>query len=75
MMQQNDRNFSMQDAMRLAATPAGQQLIALLQQSDKATLNQAMEQAKKGDYSQIKETLSPLLASEEAQKLLKQLGG
>lgn len=74
-MQQNDRNFSMQDAMRMAATPAGQQLIALLKQSDQTALNQAMEQAKKGDYSQIKETLSPLLASEEVRKLLQQLGG
>lgn len=74
-MQQNDRNFSKQDAIRLAATPAGQQLIALLQQSDQKALNQAMEQAKKGDYSQIKETLSPLLASEEVRKLLQQLGG
>lgn len=74
-MQQNDRKFSMQDAMRLAATPAGQQLIALLQQSDQNAINQAMEQAKKGDFTQIKETLSPLLASEEVQKLIQQLGG
>lgn len=74
-MQQNDRNFSMQDAMRLASTPAGQQLIALLQQSKQADLNQAMEQAKKGDYARAKEVLTPLLASEEVQKLLRQLGG
>lgn len=75
-MQQNDRNFSMQDAIRLAATPAGQQLIALLQQqSDQTAMNQAMEQAKKGDYTKIKETLSPLLASEEVRKLIQQLGG
>lgn len=74
-MQQNDRNFSMQDAMHLASTPAGQQLIALLQQSDQGTLKKAMEQASKGDYSQAKEVLTPLLASEEVRKLLQQLGG
>ncbi len=74
-MQQNDRKFDMQDAMRLASTPAGQQLIALLKQSDQGSLQAAMEQASKGDYTQAKEALMPLLASEEVQKLLRQLGG
>lgn len=74
-MQQNDRNFDMTSIMQFASTPAGRQLIAILQQSDKTAMNAAMEQAKKGNYSQAKEVLSPLLASEEVQKLLKQMGG
>ena len=74
-MQQNDRNFSMEDAMRLANTPAGQQLIALLRSNNNPALNQAMEQAKKGDYTQAKEVLAPLLASQEVRNLLQQLGG
>lgn len=73
-MQQNN-NFNIQDAMRLANSPEGQQLIALLKQSDDGTLQSAMEQAKKGDYSRAKEALTPLLASEEIQKLLRQMGG
>lgn len=73
-MQQNN-NFNMQDAMRFASTPEGQQLIALLKQSDNGTLQAAMEQAKKGDYSRAKEALTPLLASEEVQRLLRQMGG
>lgn len=74
-MQKDPKNFSMQDAMRLANTPAGQQLLSLLQQSDTAALRNAMEQASGGNYDQAKQLLGPLLASPEVQKLLQQLGG
>ena len=74
-MQKNSDNFSMQEALRLAKSPAGQQLLALLQQSDPETLNKAMQQASTGDYSQIRQTLAPLLASEDVQKFLQQMGG
>ena len=74
-MQKDPNNFSMQDAMRLAGTPAGQQLLALLQQSDTATLRSAMEQASGGNYEQAKQALGPLLNSPEVQKLLRELGG
>ena len=74
-MQKNPNNFSMQEALRLAKSPAGQQLLALLQQSDPAALQKVMEQASSGEYSQIPQMLAPLLASEEAKKLLQQMGG
>ena len=74
-MQNDPKNFSMQDAMRLANTPAGQQLLALLQQSDSAALRSAMEQASAGNYAQAKQVLGPLLDSPDVQKLLQQLGG
>jgi len=74
-MQKNSGNFSMQDAMQLVNSPAGQQLMALLQQSDPDTLRKAMEQASNGDFSQAKRSLEPLFASEEAKKLLQQMGG
>ena len=74
-MQKNSNNFSMQDALRLAQSPAGQQLLAMLQQTDSTALDQARSQAAAGDYSQMANTLAPLLASEDVQKLLKQLGG
>ncbi|MBO5078252.1 MAG: hypothetical protein J6B67_01040 [Oscillospiraceae bacterium] len=74
-MQKNSDNFSMQEALRLAKSPAGQQLLALLQQSDPDAMKKAMQQASKGDYSQIQQTLAPLLASEDVQKLLRQMGG
>lgn len=74
-MQKNSDDFSMQEALRLAKSPAGQQLLALLQQSDPAVLSKAAEQASAGDYSQISQTLAPILESEDVKKLLKQLGG
>ena len=74
-MQQKSGEFSMQDALRLANSPAGQQLLALLQQAEPSVINQAREQAAQGDYSQVKKLLAPLLATEEAKQLLEQLGG
>lgn len=65
----------MQEAMRLAKSPAGQQLLAMLQRSDTGEIQKAMDQAAAGDYAQAKQTMSSLLASPEIQKLLQQLGG
>ena len=45
-MQKNSDNFSMQEALRLAGSDAGQQLLALLRQSNGTQLQQAMEQAR-----------------------------
>jgi hypothetical protein len=74
-MQNKPINFSPEEAMRLANTPAGQQLIALLQKSGAASINNAMSQAKDGNMEQAKKALAPILASPEVQKLLKELGG
>lgn len=74
-MQKNSEDFSIQEAMRLANSPAGQQLLAMLQQSDTDTLRKAMDQAAAGDYSKVKQTMSSLLDSPEIQKLMQQLGG
>ena len=66
---------AMQEAMKIAASPAGQELIRLLQESGGDSLRQAMEKASAGDYAQAKQTINSLLSSPEARKLLKQLGG
>ena len=73
-MQKNSQDFSMQEALRLAQSPAGQQLLAMLKSADSGQLRQAMEQANAGDYTNASQTLNTLLSSPEAQKLLKQLG-
>ena len=65
----------MEEVMRLAKSPAGQQLIAMLKQADSTKLQQAVTQAKTGDYTQASQTLSTMLSSPEAQKLLKEMGG
>lgn len=74
-MEINSKNFSMKDAMKLANSDAGKQLLSQIQKSNPKELEQAMAQAAQGDYSNLSETLKPLLASEQIQKLLKQLGG
>ena len=74
-MQKKSQDFSMEEIMRLAKSPAGQQLIAMLQKQDNGKLEQAVLHAKTGDYAQAGQTLSTMLSSAEAQKLLKELGG
>ena len=72
-MNEKNKDFSMEDAKRLAATSAGQQLIAMLQKQQ--NIQDAAKAASQGDYSQLKAALEPMLNSEEVQKLLRQLGG
>ena len=74
-MQKKSQEFSMDEIMRLAKSPAGQQLIAMLQQEDSTTLQQAVTQAQSGNLSQAGQTLSSILSSPEAQQLIKKLGG
>ena len=74
-MEKKSQDFSMEDVKRIAKSPAGQQLMALLQQKDSDAVAQATAQAKAGDYAQAGQTLSALLSSPEAQKLMKELGG
>ena len=73
-MQKKSEDFSVQEALRLAKSPAGRQLMAMLQRSDSGQLQQAMQQASAGDYVKASQTLNSLLGSEEAQALLKELG-
>ena len=74
-MEKNFQDFSMEEVMRLAKSPAGKQLLAMLQQKDSNQVQQAVAQAKGGDYTSASKTLSEMLSSPEAQKLLKELGG
>lgn len=69
------KDFSMQDAMKLAQSDAGKQLLKLLQQRQSNTLNSAMEQAASGDYQQVKQTVSGLIADPDIKALLDQLRG
>ena len=64
----------MQEARKIASSPAGQELIRLLQRNGGAGLQQALAKAAAGDYADAKDTLSALLNDPEAQYLLKQLG-
>lgn len=74
-MQKNSSDFSMQEALRLANSDAGRELLALFSQMDSGKREQAAAQAAAGDYEQVKKTLSELLSSPQAKALMKQLEG
>ena len=71
----NGQNFSIEQAMAFAATPAGQQLIRILQQKGGTDLSKASSLATGGDMAGARHALAGLLSDPQVQKLLKDLGG
>jgi len=63
-----------QEAMKIASTPAGKQLMALLQKQGGNDLQYVMEKAVAGDMAQAQKAIASLLNNPEARKLLDQLG-
>ena len=74
-MEENSINFSMQDIMRLAGTPAGQDLLNYLQSKNQKQLQMAIAHAVSGNMDQAKELISQLITDPQARKLVNQLGG
>ena len=66
-------NFSAEDVKKIAQSKAGQDLYALLQETQSQQLKDAMTQAAAGDMEQVKKTVSAMMASPEAKALLDQL--
>ena len=73
-MQKNSDNFSIQEALKLASTPSGQELIAALRQNDMGQIQKAAELANAGDYTQAQRMLSNLLQDPNIQSLLSKHG-
>ena len=67
-------NLSMEDIMKLAASPAGQQLMQLLRQNNPENLQHAMRKAAEGDLQAAKAALSDFTEDPEIKKLLEQIG-
>lgn len=63
------------EILKLAQTPQGRRLIAMLQSSDPAALGSALTNAKAGDFEAAKSALSGILEDPEAQALLRSMGG
>lgn len=74
-MEKKSQDFSINEAQRLAKTPEGQKLMAILQQQDPEQLQKAIDRAASGNYKEAGTILQSLLSSPEAQKLMQQLGG
>ena len=67
--------FSMEQAMAFAASPAGQQLIRILQQNSGADFTKVQEYAAAGNMEGAKSELSSLLTDPKILTILKQFGG
>lgn len=74
-MQQKSNNFSMEDAMRFVNSPAGKQLMAMLQKSNGDAVKKAMDQAAKGNMDEAKDAIKSMTLTEDMKNLLKQQGG
>ncbi len=73
-MEKNSHNFSMEDAKKIANSPAAQQLIAMLQQTNSTELQKAMDLASAGDVQSAGKIINKLLSgSDQAQKLADKL--
>lgn len=66
---------AIREALRMAQSAEGQQLMQLLQQCGGQELSQAMNQAAAGDYRAAKSIVNSLMKDPRAQALLKQMGG
>ena len=74
-MEKKSQDFSMEDAARLAKSPAARQLMNAMNAQDPGAMDRAMAHAAAGDYAQVQQDLAKLLSSPEIQALLGQLGG
>jgi len=72
-MQQNPE--AIREAMRLASTPQGQQLLSLLRKTDPSRLQQLMQSAASGNTDQARAALQSILQDPQAKKIVEQLGG
>ena len=74
-MGKQENGFSMEEVVQLMRTPAGQQLIKLLQSSDDPALQKAKQLSAGGNINAANDALQQMAASDEIKKLLSQLGG
>ncbi len=64
---------SMQEIMRLAQTPEGRQIIAVLKKKNSPLLSSVVSCAMNGDYEAVRQGMNALLRDPEIQALLTKL--
>ena len=67
------QDLPISEAMRLAATPQGQQILKQLQEQHGDLMQSAIQRAQSGDYTQVKQMISSLLQSPDGKALLDNL--
>lgn len=68
------QNGAVYEAMKLASTPAGQNLITRMRAQSGDAFDSAIAKAAMGDYLEAKKLLSSFMNTAEAKALLDQLG-
>ena len=68
-MAQNFDNISQSDLVRMMRRPEAQELMARLRQLDSGALQQAVQQAMRGNTDGAKELLTPLMQDRAVQDL------
>ncbi len=66
---------SMQEILRMAATPEGKQLISLLKNRKDPNFQKMLSGASAGNYTQAKEALAQLLQDPAVRELVQRMGG
>lgn len=63
----------MNELIKIASSPAGQKLLAILQNSPEVDFKKLSKEISSGNLTAAKNDLSGILATDDVQKLLKQL--
>lgn len=74
-MEKDTPGLDMAALLKIAGSPAGQKLLSLVQKNRDERFDEAMEQARGGDYAQAQQMLRQLLSTKEAQELIKEIRG
>ena len=74
-MEQNHKNFSKDDLQKLAQSPTGRKLMAMLANQHSDAANAVRSSMAQGDTEQAKKALSAFLSDPQVQALLRQLEG
>ena len=74
-MAKDSGGIDFSELMKIANSPAGQELISLVQKNRDEHFDRAMQQAQDGDYSQAQAMLSQILSTPEARALMEKLRG
>ena len=63
------------ELLKIANSPAGQELMALVQKNKDAHFDEAMREAEAGDFAQAQAVITQMLSSKEGQELIKKIRG
>ena len=74
-MEKEPTNINLSKLMKIANSTAGQELLSLVQNKKDEKIDEAMQLAQSGDFSQAQEIISKILSTPEAEALMKKIRG